>query len=66
MAAGTRLSGSALKAAPHPTPGPVPKSTAGRLACGECGARLSSYNPGPNCYAHTLDVPWRGPGARPR
>ena len=35
-------------------------------ACGVCGARLTRYNPGPNCYAHTLDIPWKGPGMRLR
>ena len=58
MAAGTRLAGSTLK--------PVQKARDGRAECAECGARLSSYNPGPNCYAHTLDIPWKGPGVRPR
>jgi hypothetical protein len=42
------------------------KAQAGAQACTECGARLSSYNPGPNCFAHTLDIPWKGPGVRPR
>ena len=58
MASGTRLAGSTLK--------PVPKARDGRAQCTECGARLSSYNKGPNCYAHTLDIPWKGPGVRPR
>ena len=58
MAAGTRLAGTTLK--------PVQKAREGRAACGECGVRLSSYNPGPNCFTHTLDIPWKGPGVRPR
>jgi hypothetical protein len=58
VAAGTRLAGSTLK--------PVAKARDGQARCSECGARLSSYNPGPNCYAHTLDIPWKGPGVRPR
>lgn len=33
--------------------------------CAVCGERLSSYNPGPNCYAHTVDLPWKGPAHRP-
>jgi hypothetical protein len=41
----------------------VPRAPA---TCSECGAKLSSYNPGPNCYAHTLDIPWKGPGVRVR
>ncbi|HEX6262752.1 MAG TPA: hypothetical protein VF097_07895 [Actinomycetota bacterium] len=34
--------------------------------CGECGMKLSSYNPGPNCWQHTIGHPWRGPSAKPR
>jgi hypothetical protein len=58
VAAGTRLAGTTLK--------PVQKVRDGRAQCTECAVRLSSYNPGPNCYAHTLDIPWKGPGVRPR
>jgi hypothetical protein len=35
-------------------------------ACSVCGTRLSSYNPGPNCWQHTIGYPWRGPSAKPR
>ena len=58
MATGTRLAGTASK--------PVAKAREGRAACSSCGIPLSSYNKGPNCYAHTLDIPWKGPGVRPR
>jgi hypothetical protein len=34
--------------------------------CPECGVKLSSYNPGPNCWSHTVGWPWRGPSAKPR
>jgi hypothetical protein len=34
--------------------------------CPECGIKLSSYNPGPNCWSHTVGWPWRGPSAKPR
>jgi hypothetical protein len=34
--------------------------------CEECGMKLSSYNPGPNCWQHTIGHPWRGPSAKPR
>jgi hypothetical protein len=54
----SRVAGSTLK---RPD-----RARAERAVCGECGAPLSSYNPGPNCFAHTLDVPWTGPGLRPR
>jgi hypothetical protein len=35
-------------------------------ACTVCGTKLSSYNPGPNCWQHTIGYPWRGPSAKPR
>lgn len=34
--------------------------------CPQCGIRLSQYNPGPNCWQHTIGWPWRGPSAKPR
>ena len=34
--------------------------------CTVCGTKLSSYNPGPNCWQHTIGYPWRGPSAKPR
>ncbi|MDQ4004841.1 MAG: hypothetical protein M3135_00870 [Actinomycetota bacterium] len=34
--------------------------------CSVCGTKLSSYNPGPNCWQHTIGHPWRGPSAKPR
>jgi hypothetical protein len=34
--------------------------------CGQCGDPLSQYNPGPNCWNHTVEFPWRGPTAKPR
>jgi hypothetical protein len=27
---------------------------------------LSQYNPGPNCWNHTVEFPWRGPTAKPK
>ncbi len=35
-------------------------------SCTECSERLSQYNPGPNCWRHTAERPWRGPTAKPR
>lgn len=35
-------------------------------SCPVCGVRLSLYNPGPNCWQHTIGQPWRGPSAKPR
>lgn len=58
MAAGTRRAGTTTKA--------LPKPRTARATCTECSAPLSAYNPGPNCYAHTIDIPWKGPGVRPR
>jgi len=34
--------------------------------CTECGVKLSTYNPGPNCWQHTIGYPWRGPTAKPK
>jgi hypothetical protein len=34
--------------------------------CQVCGLKLSNYNPGPNCWQHTIGYPWRGPTAKPR
>jgi hypothetical protein len=53
MASGTRPTGADLK--------PVPKANDGKRNCPVCGDRLSSYNPGPNCYQHTVGMPWRSP-----
>ena len=58
MTSGTRPTGAALK--------PVAKASGERRFCPICDERLSSYNPGPNCWTHTVGVPWRGPTARPR
>ena len=58
MASGTRLTGTTAK--------PVAKARTGRASCTVCEARLSAYNAGPNCYAHTVDVPWKGPGTLSR
>ena len=33
--------------------------------CAVCGEKLSSYNTGPTCYAHTIGLPWKGPNNRP-
>jgi hypothetical protein len=57
VAAGTRVAAVNGK--------PVEKRTE-RASCTVCGSRLSAYNQGPNCYAHTVDVPWRGPYPRHR
>ena len=37
-----------------------------RRACVVCGTRLSSYNESDTCYAHTVELPWRGPNTKPR
>lgn len=34
--------------------------------CTVCDVKLSSYNPGPNCWSHTIGYPWRGPTAKPK
>ena len=60
MASGTRPTGATLK--------PVARAEAPGSAkrhCPVCGERLSAYNPGPNCYTHTIGMPWKGPNNRP-
>lgn len=59
MASGTRPTGATLK--------PIARvSSSTKRACPACGEHLSSYNPGPNCWTHTVGVPWRGPTAKPK
>lgn len=58
MASGTRPTGATLK--------PVAKASTSARSCPACGERLSSYNPGPNCWTHTVGIPWRGPTAKPK
>lgn len=41
-------------------------SGAEQRTCSVCGTKLSAYNPGPNCWQHTIGYPWRGPSAKPR
>jgi hypothetical protein len=48
----------------EPEDQPVPSESA--KTCTVCGTKLSSYNPGPNCWQHTIGYPWRGPSAKPR
>lgn len=43
-----------------------PTSEAPVPVCKVCGVKLSAYNPGPNCWQHTIGNPWRGPSAKPR
>lgn len=38
----------------------------GERRCRTCGTKLSGYNPGPNCWQHTIGYPWRGPTAKPK
>ena len=47
------------------SPGLAPKAPPDRR-CPECGMKLSQYNPGPNCWQHTIGFPWRGPTAKPK
>lgn len=43
-----------------------PPSTGAGHSCQVCGIKLSGYNPGPNCWQHTIGYPWRGPTAKPK
>lgn len=55
---------------------PVPKGPNGQANeaasaqdpryCTVCETKLSVYNPGPNCWQHTIGYPWRGPTAKPK
>jgi hypothetical protein len=39
---------------------------ASKRTCGVCGIALSAYNEGPNCWRHSVGMPWRGPSAKPK
>jgi hypothetical protein len=55
------------KQAPNEPKTEPPAATAGgERLCSVCGTRLSGYNPGPNCWQHTVGYPWRGPTAKPK
>ena len=54
---------------PHSKPqaeDPATDKAAPARFCQVCGIRISSYNPGPNCWQHTMGYPWRGPTAKPK
>ncbi|MCW2599768.1 MAG: hypothetical protein JWM02_1597 [Frankiales bacterium] len=34
--------------------------------CAVCGSKLSAYNDNPTCWAHTPQLPWKGPNQKPR
>jgi hypothetical protein len=55
----------ARKAPPEEPEEHASEAETGR-SCSVCGTKLSSYNPGPNCWQHTIGYPWRGPSAKPR
>ena len=54
------------KDAKQPPAGKEKAAEQERPACSVCGVELSLYNPGPNCWQHTIGHPWRGPSAKPR
>jgi hypothetical protein len=49
----------------EPAPAPGRRGAEARY-CQVCGVKISSYNPGPNCWQHTIGHPWRGPTAKPK
>lgn len=53
-------------AARAPVPQPAQEIVQDDKICSVCGITLSAYNPGPNCWQHTIGYPWRGPSAKPR
>ena len=44
----------------------MPERVVGARTCVVCGSPLSAYNAHPTCWAHTLEVPWKGPNTRPK
>jgi len=44
----------------------APKRHRGKRVCTVCGIALSAYNEGPNCWRHSVGMPWRGPSAKPK
>ena len=44
----------------------APKRFRGKRVCTVCGIALSAYNEGPNCWRHSVGMPWRGPSAKPK
>ncbi|MFN2539738.1 MAG: hypothetical protein ABR549_16525 [Mycobacteriales bacterium] len=42
------------------------RTTRPHRACAVCGAKLSSYNDNETCWAHTVELPWKGPNTKPR
>ena len=50
----------------QPEPDPAPRLPATARHCLVCNVRLSSYNPNPYCWQHTIGHPWRGPTAKPK
>lgn len=50
----------------EPSATPSVSHPAAARYCAVCGTKLSGYNPGPNCWQHTVGYPWRGPTAKPK
>ncbi len=55
-------SGSGRRRVRRPRGRPIP----GDRRCQACDTKLSTYNPGPYCWQHSMGWPWRGPAAGPR
>jgi hypothetical protein len=51
---------------PSPSRHPRHNRTIRTRVCTVCGAKLSAYNENPTCWAHTVELPWKGPNTRPR
>lgn len=45
---------------------PVRKVSTLARHCAVCGEKLSAYNPGPNCFAHSTSGTGRAPEQPPR
>jgi len=58
--------GKRQREAPRAKKEPAAVSSAQPRHCRVCNVKLSTYNPGPNCWSHTIGHPWRGPTAKPK
>ena len=63
---GTRMARNAQEVPPQDEGSDRPAQAKEERRCSVCGTKLSAYNPGPNCWQHTIGYPWRGPSAKPR
>jgi hypothetical protein len=66
QAKGPQMARNAREISPQDEGSERPEEAEAERRCSVCGTKLSAYNPGPNCWQHTIGYPWRGPSAKPR